>query len=104
MAEARRNARNSPVQSLASDVTNLALIRIRDAFRREGLGARLLLQVHDEIVAEAPEDEIEMALEIMKEQMLVPPAGITVPLAIEIKIVDRWGGEPIKEVAAQWQT
>jgi len=104
MAEARRNARNSPIQSLASDVTNLALIRIRSAFRQAGLTARLLLQVHDEIVAEAPKEEIEEALEIMKDQMLVPPPRITVPLAIEIKIVDRWGGESIKEVKAQWQT
>jgi DNA polymerase-1 len=104
MAEARRNARNSPIQSLASDVTNLALIRIRDAFVREGLRARLLLQVHDQIVAEAPEDEIDAAMDVMKEQMLVPPAGITVPLAIEIKSIDRWGGESIKEIKAQWQT
>lgn len=103
MAEARRNARNSPIQSLASDVTNLALIRIRDAFQREGLSARLLLQVHDEIVAEAPEEEVDAALEVMKEQMLIPPAGITVPLAIEIKVVNRWGREPIREVKAQWQ-
>jgi len=104
MAEARRNARNSPIQSLASDVTNLALMRVDKAFKREGLRARLLLQVHDQIVAEAPADEIDAALEIMKEQMLVPPAGITVPLAIEIQILDRWGGESIKEVKAQWQT
>ena len=104
MAEARRNARNSPIQSLASDVTNLALIRIRNGFRKAGLKARLLLQVHDQIVAEAPEDEIDAAMDIMKEQMIVPPAAITVPLAIEIKIVDCWGGEPIKEVKAQWQT
>lgn len=94
-AEAKRNARNAPIQGLASDITNLALVRIRSAFKDRGLRARLLLQVHDEILAEAAIAEIPAACEIISEQMLRPISGISVPLAIDLEILDRWGGEPI---------
>lgn len=92
-AAAVRQARNSPIQSLASDITNLALTRIDSAFRENGLRARLLMQIHDEIVAEAPKDEVRAAFDIMHEQMLAPVLGLTVPLKIDLGVVDRWGGD-----------
>jgi len=92
-AMAARQARNSPIQSLASDVTNLALTRIDEAFRGNGLKARLLMQIHDEIVAEAPKGEVRDAVNIMREQMLAPIRHIIVPLKIDLGVVERWGGD-----------
>jgi len=94
-AEARRNARNAPIQGLASDVTNLALVRLQKAFKDSDTGARLLLQVHDEVLAEAPIDKIHIVQEIMDEQMSKPVSGISVPLAIDLEVLDCWGGEPV---------
>lgn len=91
-AMAIRQARNSPIQSLASDVTNFALVRISETFKRRGLKARLLMQIHDEIVAEAPRDEVLSAYNIMYEEMMKQPRGIVVPLKVDLGVVDRWGG------------
>lgn len=100
IAEARRNARNSPIQGLASDVTNIALVRITRAFRARNINARLLLQVHDELLVEAHIDELERAVATIEEQMLAPIYGINIPLAIDLKVVSQWGGAPIKD----WRT
>lgn len=94
-AMAVRQARNSPIQSLASDITNFALTRIDKAFKENGLRARLLMQIHDEIVAEAPKDEVPTVYNIMYEQMMKPPLHIVVPLKVDLGVVDRWGGEYI---------
>jgi len=90
-AEALRQARNSVVQSASSDITNLALSRIHKEFKRLGMKSRLLLQVHDEILAEAPKEELFDALDIIKTQMLAPVPKMTVPLAADQKVQLRWG-------------
>lgn len=92
-AMAARQARNSPIQSLASDITNFALSQIDKAFRAGGLRSRLLMQIHDEIVVEAPKDEVVVAYNIMYEQMMKQPAGIAVPLKVDLGVVERWGGK-----------
>ena len=100
LAEAKRNARNSPIQGLASDVTNIALVRITRAFKQRNINARLLLQVHDELLAETHIDELARAVATMEEQMLAPVHGVNIPLAIDLKVVDKWGGAPITD----WRT
>jgi len=92
-AMAVRQARNSPIQSLASDITNFALFNIDKALGASGLRARLLMQVHDEIVAEAPREEVKDTCSIMREQMLKQPRSVTVPLKVDLGVVDHWGGE-----------
>jgi DNA polymerase-1 len=95
VAAAERQARNAPIQSAASDITNLALVRIDKAFSDVGMKARLLLQVHDEVLGEAPREEVLAAKEIVKQEMEAPVPGINVPLKAEVEVVERWGGEPI---------
>jgi DNA polymerase-1 len=95
VAAAERQARNSPIQSAASDITNLALTRINKAFKREKMQARLLLQVHDEILSEAPPEEIHKAVEIVEQEMLAPIPGFNCPLSVDAEVVLEWGGEKI---------
>jgi len=95
VAAAERQSRNSPIQSAASDITNLALTRINKAFKREKMQARLLLQVHDEILSEAPLEEVHKAVEIVETEMLAPVPGFNCPLAVDAEVVKEWGGKPI---------
>lgn len=84
---------NSPIQALSSDITNFALTKIDKVFRENGFKARLLMQVHDAIIAEAPKEEVYDVYNIVQEQMLTPPPGFIVSLKADLGVVDRWGGE-----------
>ncbi len=64
-----RVARNTPIQGTAADIIKLAMVRVFDRLRREGMRARLILQVHDELIVEAPKEEAERAAAIMTEEM-----------------------------------
>jgi DNA polymerase I len=64
-----RVARNTPIQGTAADVIKTAMIRVRDRLAREGLRSRLILQVHDELIVEAPQDEVIAACRILSEEM-----------------------------------
>ncbi len=64
-----RVARNTPIQGTAADVIKIAMVRVRDRLKRENLRARLILQVHDELIAEAPEDEVVPVSLILREEM-----------------------------------
>lgn len=84
-----RAAMNSPIQGTAADIIKLAMVRVADALRAEGLRARLILQVHDELIIEAPESEAGRVREIMLEQM----AGayrLDVPLEVDISSGRSW--------------
>ena len=65
----QRAAMNTPIQGAAADIIKLAMIRVDDRLRREGLQARLILQVHDELIIEAPETERERVCLLLKEEM-----------------------------------
>ncbi len=64
-----RVARNMPIQGTAADIIKIAMIRVYERMKEEKLGARLIMQVHDELIVEAPEDEKEKVLSIVKEEM-----------------------------------
>ena len=61
--------RNTPIQGTAADIIKLAMVRVSDSLKREGLKARLILQIHDELIIEAPENEVEKASEILRREM-----------------------------------
>ena len=88
-AFAERTAQNTPLQGSAADLIKVAMIRIHDALRREGLRTRMLLQVHDELVFEAPEDEVERVRPLVK-GLMEGAATLQVPLVVEVGVGKNW--------------
>jgi DNA polymerase-1 len=91
---AERQAINAPIQGAAADIIRRAMIRMEDAIERAGLKARMLLQVHDELVFEAPEDEAERLIVVAREVMegaALPAVSLSVPLDVEAKAAKTWG-------------
>jgi DNA polymerase-1 len=90
---AERAAINAPIQGAAADVMRRAMIRMPAAIAAAGLKARMLLQVHDELVFEAPEDQAEavcrLACEVM-ESAALPAVAFTVPLKVEARAAANW--------------
>lgn len=84
-----RVAMNAPVQGTAADIIKLAMIRTDERLQREGLASRLLLQVHDELLVEAEESEIEKVKTILAEEMQ-GAADLLVPLEIDMKQGSNW--------------
>lgn len=64
-----RVAMNMPIQGTAADIIKIAMIKVFDRLNRENLGARLIMQVHDELIVETPEKEAEIVAKILKEEM-----------------------------------
>ena len=84
-----RVAMNSPIQGTAADVIKLAMIRAHRMLREEKLDARLILQVHDELLIEAHKDSAERAKQILR-QAMEGVADYAVPLTVEIQIGKTW--------------
>ncbi len=74
-----RAAMNTPIQGTAADIIKIAMLRVRDRLKAEGFEARLILQVHDELILEAPEHEAERAAALLREEM-EHAAELSVPL------------------------
>ncbi|MDR7037736.1 DNA polymerase-1 [Methylobacterium sp. BE186] len=92
-ASVERQAINAPIQGTAADIIRRAMTRMEGALAAEKLNVRMLLQVHDELVFEAPEDEVERALPVISRVMEeAPHPGITlrVPLAVEARAAGNW--------------
>jgi DNA polymerase-1 len=86
---AERTAVNTPLQGTAADLIKIAMIRIDAALREQRLKSRMTLQVHDELVFEVPEVEIEVVRTLVREQLeKVHP--LTVPLLVEIGVGTNW--------------
>jgi DNA polymerase-1 len=86
---AERAALNTPLQGTAADLIKLAMIEIARRLRAEGLQAKMILQVHDELLFEAPRDELERVRALVKPAMeQVYP--LKVPLAVDIKTGPNW--------------
>lgn len=84
-----RVALNAPIQGTAADIMKLAMLGVRDRLLREGLSARMILQVHDELLVEAPREEAEAAAKIVKEEM-ERAYVLCVPLEVEVGIGESW--------------
>jgi DNA polymerase-1 len=90
---AERAAINAPIQGAAADVMRRAMIRMPAALEAAGLKARMLLQVHDELVFEAPEDEAEAVCEVARvvmERAALPAVNFSVPLLVEARAAPNW--------------
>lgn len=88
-SRAEREAINMPIQGTASDIVKISMIRVNSALAKEGLETLMIMQVHDELLFEAPVDEIDKASEIIKREMEAA-ATLDVPLIAEIGIGDNW--------------
>jgi DNA polymerase-1 len=84
-----RVAANSPIQGSAADLIKIAMVRVATAMRERGLEANMLLQVHDELVFEAPERDIPALTELVKAEM-EGAAHLAVPLVVDIGTGANW--------------
>ena len=84
-----RVAMNSPIQGTAADIIKIAMIRVHDRLYREGYAARLILQVHDELLIEAPEAEKEKIVTILEEEMK-GAADLSIEMDVETEIGYNW--------------
>jgi DNA polymerase-1 len=88
-AFAQRNAINYPIQGSAADIIKQAMVNVFEKIRREGLKSRLIMQVHDELVFEAPEEEM-VALERLVRQEMENAVSLRVPLKVDINHGRNW--------------
>jgi DNA polymerase-1 len=86
---AERTAVNTPLQGTAADLIKVAMIRIDAALQERGLKSRMTLQVHDELVFEVPEKEVETMQSLVREQMEKVQA-LAVPLLVEMEVGPNW--------------
>ena len=88
-ARAEREAINMPIQGTSSDIVKIAMLRVDEALRRENLRARMVMQVHDELLVEAPKEEAEKVAELLRREM-ESAVELDVPLEVEVGIGDNW--------------
>jgi DNA polymerase-1 len=88
-ARAEREAVNMPMQGSASDIVKLAMLRVSEALKREKLKARMILQIHDELVFEVPVQEVEKTKQVVKTAMEAA-VKIAVPLTVELGAGKNW--------------
>ena len=84
-----RVAMNSPIQGTAADIIKIAMIRVSQKLLEEGLQAKVVLQVHDELLVEAPVEETEKVREILEQEM-AHAAELAVPLEVEVEEGSNW--------------
>ena len=84
-----RIAMNSPIQGTAADIMKIAMLRVDRALKEKNLTAGILLQIHDELLIEAPADEAEQVAEILQTEMMAA-ADLKVPLSVEVKTGENW--------------
>jgi DNA polymerase I len=86
---AERMAMNAPVQGTASDMIKIAMVRVHEALAARGLRARMLLQVHDELLFEAPPDEVP-AVEALAREIMGDALPLRVPVIVDVKSGKDW--------------
>ncbi|KAB2690793.1 DNA polymerase I [Brucella pseudogrignonensis] len=88
-----RAAINAPIQGSAADVIRRAMIRMEHALADEKLAARMLLQVHDELIFEVPENEVEKTIPVVRhvmENAAMPAVALSVPLQVDARAAHNW--------------
>lgn len=86
---AERTAMNSPIQGSAADIIKIAMIKVNEALRENNLQARMLLQVHDELIFETPVDEIDELTEVVT-NVMDSAVALDVPLKVDAHHGDTW--------------
>ena len=86
---AEREAMNTPLQGTAADLMKLAMVKSQARLQREKVRTRMILTVHDELVFESPEDELDAALEIVKAEM-EGAYTMKVPLKVDVGVGSNW--------------
>jgi DNA polymerase-1 len=84
-----RAAINAPVQGTAADIMKVAMIKMHKSIKKEGVEAKLILQVHDELILDTPKKEIDTVVGLVTDSMM-GAANLDVPLEIDIGIGDNW--------------
>lgn len=88
-----RAAINAPIQGSAADVIRRAMVRMDDALASENLSAKMLLQVHDELIFEVPADEVDQTIDLVcnvMEKASLPALQLAVPLKVDARAADNW--------------
>jgi DNA polymerase-1 len=86
---AERDAINTPVQGTAADLIKIAMVRVYKALKQANLKTKMILQIHDELLFDAPVDEIEQVKEIVKREM-ESAMDFGVPLVVELGVGNNW--------------
>lgn len=84
-----RVAMNAPIQGSAADIMKIAMIRVKSAFEKAGLKSKIILQVHDELLVEAYEDELEQVKSILVNEM-ESAVSLKVPMPVSLSVADTW--------------
>lgn len=85
----RRVAMNAPIQGTAADIMKIAMLRVDEAIRRQGLDARIVMQVHDELVIEVADSQIELCQELVRREM-EGAVELSVPLTVDVTVGKNW--------------
>ncbi len=88
-SRAEREAINMPIQGSASDIMKIAMLKVENALRREGFQAKLIMQIHDELLIELPPEEVKAVSELICREMEAA-ANLDVPLIAEVGTGDNW--------------
>jgi len=88
-AAGARLAMNSPIQGSAADIMKMAMVKVHDALKKNGLSSRLILQVHDELILNTKKDEMETVKKLVKEEM-ENAVKLKVKLQAEESVGDTW--------------
>jgi DNA polymerase-1 len=86
---AERMAINAPIQGTAADIIKIAMIRLHRAFREQRLRSRMILQVHDELIVEAPDEEVSRTARLMR-SIMEEAFELDAPLRVDLKIGQNW--------------
>jgi DNA polymerase-1 len=86
---AEREAINMPIQGTASDIVKIAMLHVEEQLRKKNLKSRLLMQVHDELLVEAPDEEVSEVTKMLKHEMEIA-VSLDVPLVADVGVGDNW--------------
>ena len=86
---AERTAINTPVQGTAADIIKVAMINIHNKLKKDGLATKMILQVHDELVFEVPQNELDKVKALVENEM-VNAVKLDVPIKVHIGYGENW--------------
>lgn len=89
MPAAERAAINAPMQGTAADLIKLSMIAVQKWIEEKGLKSKLILQIHDELIMEVPEDEVDLVKENLP-KIMDSVTELHVPLIAEVGVGDNW--------------